>query len=179
MSGSGQGYPKSIGARMPTLRLSTSVWRNTALNPFLRNAYRMFTTAQIQPIDQEIIDAVREIHVEQPKLGRGKLCVYTGFALRPKCILTLYPISRLAQLKDAHNWSLSDTRLKKLLAENNLKRQAEVPKTLPPIELPANAFAAQETYKKDGIRCFKLYGRGECDYGVTPNADMALLFNAS
>ncbi|KAF2491925.1 hypothetical protein BU16DRAFT_564406 [Lophium mytilinum] len=32
----------------------------------------------------------------------------------------------------------------------------------------------QQKYKDESIRCFKIYSRGPYDFGVTPNADMAL-----
>jgi hypothetical protein len=91
----------------------------------------------------------------------------------------MHPSSRLIQLKAAQNWTLSDSRLKKVLAEDDLKRQEEEPKSLPPIPLPADALAAQQRYKRDSIRVFKLYGLGEYDFRVTPNADMAMLMDVS
>jgi hypothetical protein len=116
----------------------------------------MDTAAPTQPLDQGIIDAVRELYVEQPKLGRGKLWVYT--TLHTKSTLIMYPKSRLVQLKAAQNWTLSDSRRKKVLAENDLKRKGEEPKSLPPIQLPADALAAQQRYKRDSTRISKLYG---------------------
>ncbi|KAF2134011.1 hypothetical protein P153DRAFT_427887 [Dothidotthia symphoricarpi CBS 119687] len=107
-----------------------------------------------QPSDEEIIDAVRVLHEQDPALGRSKV---------------------LVQLKADHGWVLSDKRLKKLLTQYDLKRVAEQPKELPPIQFPEDALAAQQRYKDESIRCFKLYGRGEYDYGVTPNADQSML----
>jgi len=110
------------------------------------------------PSDDDIVQAVRAINAQNPAIGRAKL---------------------LAQLKSDHNWALSDNRLKKILDQHDLKRVAEVPKASATIQIPPNAFAAQQRYKDDGTRCFKLYGRGEYDYGVSPNADMAIMIEVS
>lgn len=48
-----------------------------------------------------------------------------------------------------------------------------------PIELPKDALAVQTCYMDRSIRCFKLYGRGDYDYGVTPNADQAIMIAVS
>jgi hypothetical protein len=118
-SGSGQRYPKCAGAGTADAKIVHLLYSNVpqrcSFSSQHINTGKMDTAAQIQPTDQQI-------YVEQPNLRRGKLCVYTTFALRPKCILTSQPMSRLVQLKSAHNWTLSGSRLKKLLAENNLKR---------------------------------------------------------
>ncbi|KAJ5365649.1 hypothetical protein N7517_008535 [Penicillium concentricum] len=45
---------------------------------------------------------------------------------------------------------------------------------LPPITYPQNALAAQQKYKDEGARCFKIYSRGPYDFKVSPNADMAI-----
>ena len=114
------------------------------------------TTESPQPSDDEVVRAVRTIHEQSPDLGRNKL---------------------LDQLKVNHNWTLSDKRLKKLLTQHDLKRVAERSKGLPSIELTKDALSAQQRYKDNSNRCFKLYGRGEYDYGVTPNADQAILID--
>lgn len=104
------------------------------------------------PSDDDIINAVRVINADNPAIGRAKL---------------------LSQLKAENSWALSDNRLKKLLDQHALKRVAEVSKS--GIHIPVDALAAQERYKDDSRRHFKLYGRGEYDYGVTPNSDMGIL----
>ncbi|KAF2682299.1 hypothetical protein K458DRAFT_433232 [Lentithecium fluviatile CBS 122367] len=66
-----------------------------------------------------------------------------------------------------------------LLIRHDLKRELEPPKNVEPlwspIEIPSNALAVQQRYKDKSTRCFKLYGRGQYEFGVTPNADMQLL----
>ncbi|KAF2645918.1 hypothetical protein P280DRAFT_465655 [Massarina eburnea CBS 473.64] len=115
------------------------------------------------PTNEQILNAVRIIQTSTPDLGRAKV---------------------LAQLKTENNWTLSDNRFRKLLDTNDVKRKAEPPKdrsslvtqsqSLGPIDILKNALMLQERYKEESIRCFQLYGRGEYDYGVTLNAEMAI-----
>jgi hypothetical protein len=71
-------------------------------------------------------------------------------------------------------------RLKKLLNANNLKREAEPSKKEPGlIELLKDAHAALIRYKDKSTRLFKIYGRGEYDYGVSPNMDMQIFMTVS
>ena len=43
--------------------------------------------------------------------------------------------------------------------------------------IPEDALAAQRAYHENSIRHFKIYGRGEYNYGVTPNADQGVLID--
>ncbi|KAF2111381.1 hypothetical protein BDV96DRAFT_690299 [Lophiotrema nucula] len=112
------------------------------------------------PSDEDILKAIRDIYASTPDLGRAKV---------------------LAKLKGDNTWQLSDNRLKKLLDSNDLKRILELPKdgseipVIANITIPKNALAAQIRYKDESIRCFKLYGKGEYDWGVTPNSDMQIM----
>lgn len=119
------------------------------------------------PSDEHVIRAVRELRKTQPELGRAKV---------------------LAELKRKNEWSLSDARVKKLMDQHDLNTPnrnvatlSTQPPTsqqqLPPIPLPDDAFAAQQQYKDNSTRCFKLYGRGKYNYGITPNSDMAVMID--
>ena len=45
--------------------------------------------------------------------------------------------------------------------------------------LPKDAYAAQAKYYDESTRYFILYGRGEYDYGITPNADSQVKIKVS
>lgn len=96
------------------------------------------------PSDKQLLDAVRLALSNNPAIGRPKL---------------------LARLRGENTWALSDTRLKHFVKM--------VKEPLPPM-LPADALAAQDHYKETSTRCFRIFGRGEYDYGVTPNSDVQL-----
>lgn len=135
------------------------------------------STTQISPSDEEILTSLRAVRLSNPLLGRAKV---------------------LAQLKSENGWTLSEARLKKLMAKHDLKSsvtgkaeeeitnkqqtcstaQEDDPTPDPDRPIyPQNALAAQQRYKKHSTRCFKLYGRGQYNYGVTPNATMAILID--
>ena len=111
------------------------------------------------PSNDEIIQAVHDLRQTQPNLGRAKM---------------------LQQLKESRNWNLSEARFKKLVPSVNQlnakdgETQLSVPKKL---GIPEDALAAQLLYKENSIRHFKIYGRGEYNYGVTPNADQGVLLD--
>ncbi|KAK3326921.1 hypothetical protein B0T19DRAFT_440946 [Cercophora scortea] len=109
------------------------------------------------PSDHDVVQAVAALRKDWPELGRAKL---------------------LTQLKQAHNWSLSEARLKKLVSaaapQDTRTSTIPIPGTL---RIPRDALAAQQRYRDKSMRCFKIYGRGEYDYGVTPNADRSILIN--
>lgn len=44
----------------------------------------------------------------------------------------------------------------------------------PPPQLPENPLAAQQRYKDESTRIFRLYGRGEHDFGVSPNSEQQI-----
>lgn len=118
------------------------------------------------PTDEEVISALESLTLMIIKKGYPDLA----------------RLKVLALLKTEHNWALSDARLKKIMAAYGLRSplsqnwdNAIDQSTLPPPVLPADAFAAQKKYKEESIRCFKIYGRGNYDYGVTPNSDMQIL----
>ena len=46
-----------------------------------------------------------------------------------------------------------------------------------PIAYPQDALRAQQRYKDESKRCFKIYGRGKYDFGVSPNSDMAIMID--
>jgi hypothetical protein len=102
------------------------------------------------PADKDVINAVASIRKEQPGLGRTKI--------------------RL-RLKEAYNWRLSEARLKKLVPTVNVLRGNADRQAL---GIPEDALAAQQRYKNDSTRCFKIYGHGESNYGVSPNADRTI-----
>lgn len=108
------------------------------------------------PSDEEIVAALQVFRQHDPDLGRSKV---------------------LLKLKDENDWTCSDLRLKNLMAKHGLGNN--MVKASEPIAYPKNALAAQERYKEDSIRCFKLYSRGPYDFGVTPNSDQAIKISVS
>jgi len=107
----------------------------------------------IQPLpsDTDILRAARALHSQSPQISRNELCL---------------------KLKQDNNWdTVSNKQIKKILAEYRLDGNAE---PAPPPALPANALAAQHRYKDESTRLFRLYGRGEYDFGVSPNADQQI-----
>ncbi|KAL5417182.1 hypothetical protein PMIN06_000922 [Paraphaeosphaeria minitans] len=125
-----------------------------------------------QPTDAEILDATRALYNSTPNVGRAKA---------------------LVTLKTENNWDIGNKRFKRLLeasdvAQNNAagakeedttggaQQQLEPPKPAStPIQLPKDAHAALVRYMETSIRCFRIYGRGAYDYGVSPNMDQQLL----
>ncbi|KAI9708402.1 MAG: hypothetical protein M1828_003000 [Chrysothrix sp. TS-e1954] len=102
------------------------------------------------PTNDEVIQAVNVIRADRPFIGRAKL---------------------LSQLKQEHNWNLSPARFKKLTASVNELHASMSP--IPP-NIPQDALAAQLRYKRDSTRHFRIYGRGEYNFGVSLNADQAV-----
>ncbi|KAK4945778.1 hypothetical protein LTR10_015126 [Elasticomyces elasticus] len=93
---------------------------------------------QLPPSDTEILRAARAIRSQFPQISRNELFI---------------------KLKQSNNWdAVSNKQIKKLLSEYGLDGSAE---PAPPPALPANALAAQQRYKDESIRIFRLYGRGE------------------
>ncbi len=110
------------------------------------------------PIDIEILKAARLIYRRNPELPRNDL---------------------LEKVKQDNSWDISNKDIKKLLTQYPLDTDTEPapPSASPysnPPQLPPNALAAQQRYKDDSTRMFKLYGRGEHDYGVSPNSDQQI-----
>ncbi|KIV83578.1 hypothetical protein PV11_05594 [Exophiala sideris] len=105
----------------------------------------------LPPSDTEILRAARAIQSQFPQISRNELFI---------------------KLKQDNNWdAVSNKQIKRLLSEYGLDGGAE---PAPPPALPANALAAQQKYKDESIRIFRLYGRGEYDFGVSPNADQQI-----
>ncbi|KAI1608819.1 hypothetical protein EDD36DRAFT_94440 [Exophiala viscosa] len=107
--------------------------------------------SQPLPNDTDILRAARALHSQSPQISRNELCV---------------------KLKQDNNWdTVSNKQIKKVLAEYGLDGNAE---PAPPPALPANALAAQQKYKDESTRLFRLYGRGKYDFGVSPNSDQQI-----
>ena len=102
------------------------------------------------PSDQEVLDAFLKAQEECPDLGRNEV---------------------LAKVKSANGWSISNRHLKKVIDPD---RALKVPVARSPIALPSYALAAQQKYKDESTRSFKLYGRGEYEDGVSPNGDQQI-----
>ncbi|CAI7607398.1 unnamed protein product [Penicillium glandicola] len=115
------------------------------------------------PTNKDLLRVLREIRSGNPHLGRPKI---------------------LQRLRNEHHLRVSETRLKKLLAKHGLQRSdPEIRKLidseLAPITYPQDALAAQQKYKDESTRCFKIYSRGAHDFGIAPNAEMALKMDVS
>ncbi|KIK67560.1 hypothetical protein GYMLUDRAFT_257417 [Collybiopsis luxurians FD-317 M1] len=114
------------------------------------------SSSVICPSDEQVSAALADFRAKQPGLGRAKI---------------------LAALRSGNRWSLSEARLKKIMAHSYGSNRTSVStdpgsSSAGPIEYPKNALAAQQKYKDQSTRCFKIYGRGEYDFGVTPNSHM-------
>lgn len=105
------------------------------------------TSAQSMPSDEEILKAFRAVQEEFPDLGRNET---------------------LAKVKSVNGWTPSNKHLKKVVDPN---RMVPAPEPQSTIVLPPNALDAQQRYKDQSTRCFKLYGPGEHDFGVSPNSE--------
>ena len=102
------------------------------------------------PSDEEVIQAVKELRQTQPNLGRAKM---------------------LEHLKTARKWTISEARLKKLVPSvNHLHAEDNMTK----LGIPKDALEAQQHYKDNSTRVFKIYGRGEYNYGVSPCMDQGI-----
>jgi hypothetical protein len=129
------------------------------------------TLVMEEPTDRQVLDAISKLHASAPELGRAKM---------------------LATLRAQNEWNLGNKRFKKLLAASDINQgcsgahvndmtggaeqrlqASEV--ALLPIPLPEDAHAAQVRYMATSRRCFKIYGRGPYDYGVSPNMDQQIL----
>lgn len=128
----------------------------------------MFAGEPMIPSDAEVVAATELVLAAYPELGRLKV---------------------LAQLKSENNWSLSDARLKKLLAAHRALPQEQAvasssggssgsnviredDPSLPLPYLPTNALQAQQDYAESSTRIYKVYGR-RYDYGVSPNVSLS------
>lgn len=105
------------------------------------------------PTDDEVVSEVNKIRQDQPNIGRAKI---------------------LAMLRDQHGWRISETRLKKLAPTVN---QIRASATEAELGIPKGALAAQNKYRKDSTRTFRIYGRGDYNFGVSLNVDMAVQMN--
>lgn len=103
------------------------------------------------PSDEEIIAALQAVRQQDPDLGRSKV---------------------LLKLREENGWKLSDIRLENLMTKHGLG--SNLSKASKPIAYPKNALAAQQRYKEESKRCFKLYSRGPYDFGVTPNPNQEI-----
>ncbi|KAF7196030.1 hypothetical protein HII31_02656 [Pseudocercospora fuligena] len=64
-------------------------------------------------------------------------------------------------------------------SNNSEGQNLSLPEIAKQLGIPKNALAVQTKYREKSTRTFKIYGRGEYNYGVTLNADMAILFDVS
>ncbi|KXT00968.1 hypothetical protein AC578_8207 [Pseudocercospora eumusae] len=83
-----------------------------------------------------------------------------------------------------YQFTVSERRLKNLVPSTNALKNSEGQKLslqeiAEQLGIPKNALAVQTKYREQSTRTFKIYGRGEYNYGVTLNADMAILFDVS
>jgi hypothetical protein len=117
------------------------------------------------PDDATLLVALQSLRIEQPAIGRAKvlqqLRLDNGWQLSEK---------RLKACMDTHHLNTEEIELRKV-KESEEKTEKEVLPTLP-------AFPLQEQlrYRLISKRYFILYGTGEYDFGVTPNMDMAVVF---
>lgn len=114
------------------------------------------------PSDADIVTQLRVLHRQTPNTSRNEL------------------LGKLKQ--DSQYAHLSNKYLKKLLCEYDLESETLPPPATDstsaafpsPPALPKDAFAALQTYRKDSTRVFRLYGRGEHDFGVSPNSEQQI-----
>ncbi|KAF2103749.1 hypothetical protein NA57DRAFT_50618 [Rhizodiscina lignyota] len=102
------------------------------------------------PTDDEVKNEVNKIRQDQQDIGRAK-------------IVTI--------LRDQFNWRISETRLKKLVPSVN---QMKTSTTQAELGIPEDAVKAQKRYRDKSTRTFRIYGRGEYNYGVSLNSDVAI-----
>ena len=107
------------------------------------------------PSDDEVVLATKELRQANPNLGRAKM---------------------LEELRSTRNWTLSEARFKRLTPSANQLQNEE---RLSQLGIPRNANAVQRRYRDESTRIFKIYGRGEYNYGVSPNSDQQILFIAA
>jgi len=122
------------------------------------------------PTDVEVLDQLSLVYENLPGLGRPKVHA----------------------LLRAQGWSISEARLKKLIAVYNNETPTKRPaaessssgsailnrdedQSLPPPVLPKNPLQAQQDFFEGSTRIFKIYGR-KWDYGISPNSDQGILF---
>jgi hypothetical protein len=121
----------------------------------------MATSEANMPSDDEIVAAISTAKISDPNLSRNDL---------------------FAKVKSLHFWNISKNQMKKALdpkpppsSTNTNPASTPFPgPPLPPITLPTNALAAQQAYKDNSTRLFRLYGHGGYDYGCGPNADQQI-----
>ena len=112
------------------------------------------------PTDTEILQAARSINKSCPDIARNEL---------------------LDRVKQDNGWDISNKQVKKVIFQYGLEGDKEPfapssatdPHANPP-QLPPNALEAQQKYKDESTRMFRLYGRGDYDFGVSPNADQQI-----
>jgi hypothetical protein len=100
----------------------------------------------------------------------------------------------LQELRAKYGWILSEKRLKTCMDTHHLNtkeiesrkiKEAKAKSKLlenddvRPPKLPPNSLQAQRKYKDEPQRYILIYGSGEYNYGVTPNADMGLHIDVS
>ena len=116
------------------------------------------------PSNDEVVQAVQDLRQTQPDLSRAKM---------------------LQHLKESRKWNLSEARFKKVVQSMNQQLDALadalaaqlVHSENQDLGIPEDALAAQREYHENSVRHFKIYGRGEYNYGVTPNADQGILID--
>lgn len=114
--------------------------------------------APYTPTDAETLEAVEAIQAEAAdgKLGRAKV---------------------RAKLKEIFpDWILSEKRLKGILSPAAAEPEPQDTKFGIPQE-PGAALLKHEAYVRDSTRTFFIYGPGEYNYGVSPNAHMGILID--
>lgn len=116
----------------------------------------MSAPAPKSPSDDKLLQAVSEIRGQRPDLGRAKLLVL---------------------LRQQYHFTISEARPKKLVPAANSTSNEPLDSIAQRLGIPKNALAAQTRYRDTSTRIFRVYGRGEYDYGVSLNADMATFFN--
>ncbi|KPI35966.1 uncharacterized protein AB675_10467 [Cyphellophora attinorum] len=105
------------------------------------------------PSDDEIVSAVEAAKHSNPSASRNDI-----FAL----------------VKTLNSWTISNKQIKKAVDPKPPPPPTIIGPALPPITLPKDALAAQQAYKDTSTRLFRLYGRGEHDYGCSPNSDQQI-----
>lgn len=69
---------------------------------------------------------------------------------------------------DAYNLNTADVKAQRVSAQ-------QAKNALP--ELPSDPLEAQMRYKEDSTRYIILYGTGEYNFGIPPNADMGIMID--
>ena len=110
-------------------------------------------TSEINPSDAELLRAVYDIRTQQPRLGRKKL----------------RPI-----LQEKYHFNVTEHRMKEVVPASLATGSDEPLQAIAQrLEIPSNPLEAQIKYIENSARTFKIYGRGEHNYGVTLNDMMS------